>query len=58
MLLGFPMILVQLAAETPPPLCCLSHNEETGLQLGCRPRDSEAMGIAGAHEAYEQKEVI
>ena len=58
MLLGFPMILVQLAAETPPPLCCLSHNEGTVLQLGCSPRDAEAIGIASAPDVYEQKELI
>ena len=52
------MILVQLAAETPPPLCCLSGNEGTGLQLGCSPRDSEAIDIAKAHDAYDQKELL
>ena len=52
------MILVQLAAETPPPLCCLSHQEGTGLRLGCRPRNLEAIGVASAHDAYEQKALI
>ena len=58
MLLGFPMVLVQLAAEAAPPLCCLSHNEGTVLQLGCSPRDSEAIGVASVHDTDEQKDLI
>lgn len=33
----------------------MSHNEGNGSQLGCSPRDLEAVGIASAHE---QKELI